>query len=447
MSLSLARVAALDASFAPRPAIARPRASRAFPIVADRVVVSRRRRRGSFAPRAAARDPVDPVVDPAAAASPPRPSRRDAVLALAALAASPLGVAPGAARADPDALAASSTSAAPASPPTPPPPPHPPPPPPSSGPLPRSDTGGTNWSVVVSGAYRRMSTEKPRRIYEQRGDCEPNCRDLQTKRVEETPLVARFGSDDGAEDVSVSIRGANTLKLTFLQIKDVREFGDVEAAAPLFVPPGATLVSADARSAPAVNPGGDDVDKGYFTYDFEFGAARVLLTAAVEQGNVYLLGCTASKERWEDAEAGFRRAARSFRVGGARRESGGEKRRRRRRGRDGRRGEGGGPPGGERDGAGGEVGGDGGRRRRPERGRRRADRRAHELQGPLPIFCSVEESEADREVESIFISRVAGLLVRCIPSESIAPLVGGRIPSHSYFYHRHPPPFLNPLRL
>ena len=394
MSLSLARVAALDASFAPRPAMARPRASRAFPIVADRVVVSRRRRRGSFAPRAAARDPVDPV-DPAAAASPPRPSRRDAVLALAALAASPLGVAPRAARADPDALAASSTSdAAPASPPTAAAASSPPPPPPSSRPPPPVRYRGTNWSVVVSGAYRRMSTEKPRRIYEQRGDCEPNCRDLQSKRVEETPLVARFGSDDGAEDVSVSIRGANTLKLTFLQIKDVREFGDVEAAAPLFVPPGATLVSADARSAPAVNPGGDDVDKGYFTYDFEFGAARVLLTAAVEQGNVYLLGCTASKERWGDAEAGFRRAARSFRVGG---EPAAEAAAKAAAAAEGRRDDAaagkGGPPGGEEKTARGE--------KSAETAAGDVDLNAGEdarigermnCKGPLPIFCSVEES-------------------------------------------------------
>jgi hypothetical protein len=38
---------------------------------------------------------------------------------------------------------------------------------------------GTNWSVICPGSYERKSTEKPRRVYEQRGDCEPNCRDLQ----------------------------------------------------------------------------------------------------------------------------------------------------------------------------------------------------------------------------------------------------------------------------
>ena len=164
-----------------------------------------------------------------------------------------------------------------------------------------------NWSVVVPGEYRRMSTEKPRRIYEQRTDCEPNCRDLQAKRTEETPLVARFGSVDEREDMSVSVRGANTLKLTFLSMKDVTEFGAIEEATPLFVPPGAKIVSTNARTG--------ESGKGYYQWDFEYGAARVLLTAAVEQGNCYLLGATAASERWDASEAGFRRAAASFRVG------------------------------------------------------------------------------------------------------------------------------------
>ena len=174
---------------------------------------------------------------------------------------------------------------------------------------------GTNWSVICPGSYERKSTEKPRRVYEQRADCEPNCRDLQAKRTEETPLVARFGSADESQDVSVSVRGANTLKLTFLQIKDVTEFGDVREAAPLFVPREAKLLGASARAERVVAPSSDFVDKGYYAYDFEFGSARVLLTAAVEAGNVYLVGCTASKDAWAEAEPGFRRASASFRVG------------------------------------------------------------------------------------------------------------------------------------
>lgn len=116
-------------------------------------------------------------------------------------------------------------------------------------------------------------------------------------------------------DISVSIRGANTLKLTFLQIKDVTEFGDVKEAAPLFIPPGCNLISATSRVESQLNGAGEPLNKAYYTYDFEYGAARILLTAAVDGGNVVLLGATATKETWEAAESGFRRAAATFKVG------------------------------------------------------------------------------------------------------------------------------------
>ena len=80
--------------------------------------------------------------------------------------------------------------------------------------------------------------------------------DLQAKRTEESPLVARFGSEEQQADISVSVRGANTLKLTFLQIKDVTEFGDVVEAASLFVPPGAKLISSTSRTEAQLNNAG-----------------------------------------------------------------------------------------------------------------------------------------------------------------------------------------------
>ena len=82
------------------------------------------------------------------------------------------------------------------------------------------------------------------------------------------------------------------------------------------MPSGATVLGATARTESVPNgPNGESVDKAYYAYDFEFGSARVLLTAAVEAGNVYLVGCTASKEAWAEAEPGFKRASNSFRVG------------------------------------------------------------------------------------------------------------------------------------
>ena len=240
-------------------------------------------RRGSASAHAAS--------DPAGARTPAEPaesSRRDALrgLAVAFLAAS-------ASTALPDLALADGLSDAPAELPA------------TPKPSPRALRGGTNWSVVVSGGYERKSTEKPRRIYEQRVDCEPNCRDLQAKRTEETPLVARFGSPDEREDVSVSIRGANTLKLTFLQIKDVTEFGDVNEAHPLRPTRRETRLRHRSR-LPRGATRRRQRRQVVLHLRLRFGVARVLLTVAVEQGNAYLLGCTASGDAWERAEAGFR---------------------------------------------------------------------------------------------------------------------------------------------
>jgi hypothetical protein len=269
----------------------------------DKAADRRANRRRSVAAACASSDAVDGAESRSASRS-AATSRRGALGG--ALASALVAATARPSRADDD-VATPDASSAPESEAEAPPAPTPTPAPTAVPPVRYKGSSPGNWSVVVPGEYRRMSTEKPRRIYEQRTDCEPNCRDLQAKRTEETPLVARFGSADEREDVSVSVRGANTLKLTFLAMKDMAEFGDVDEAAPLFVPPGATVLSSSSRVG--------ETGKGYYTWNFEFGSARVLLTAAVEQGNCYLLGQTASVERWAGSEGGFERAAASFKVG------------------------------------------------------------------------------------------------------------------------------------
>lgn len=132
---------------------------------------------------------------------------------------------------------------------------------------------------------------------------------------------------------------------------------------------------------------GDAVDKSYYTYDFQYGSGRVLLTAAVDSGNVILLGTTAPVDRWTEVEGGFRRAAASFKVGNievvaaakaaaAAAGAGGD---------------------------GGAVTGAGGSSARRDGGGevvdmslpRTVNKPAEDLncKGPLPIFCSVEPTE------------------------------------------------------
>ena len=193
----------------------------------DKAADRRANRRRSVAATCASSDAVDGAESRSASRS-AATSRRGALAS--ALASALVAATARPSRADDD-VATPDASSAPESEAEAPPAPTPTPAPPAVPPVRYKGSSPGNWSVVVPGEYRRMSTEKPRRIYEQRTDCEPNCRDLQAKRTDETPLVARFGSADEREDVSVSVRGANTLKLTFLAMKDMAEFGDVDEAA------------------------------------------------------------------------------------------------------------------------------------------------------------------------------------------------------------------------
>lgn len=50
------------------------------------------------------------------------------------------------------------------------------------------------------------------------------------------PYVARFASPDQAEVITVVIRDASTLRLSFLQTKDISDLGSLDKAASLLVP-------------------------------------------------------------------------------------------------------------------------------------------------------------------------------------------------------------------
>ncbi|GFP93956.1 hypothetical protein PHJA_001539900 [Phtheirospermum japonicum] len=48
--------------------------------------------------------------------------------------------------------------------------------------------------------------------------------------------AARFSSPDGSEVLSVVVRPSNQLKITFLEAKDIADFGSLKEAAKIFVP-------------------------------------------------------------------------------------------------------------------------------------------------------------------------------------------------------------------
>ncbi|CAI9102298.1 OLC1v1000543C1 [Oldenlandia corymbosa var. corymbosa] len=94
-------------------------------------------------------------------------------------------------------------------------------------------------------------------------------------------FAARFASTDGSEVLSVVTRPSNQLKITFLEAKDITDFGSLKDAAKIFVPGGATLYSAR-----TIKVKEDEGFRTYYFYEFGRDEQRVALVAAVNSGKV-----------------------------------------------------------------------------------------------------------------------------------------------------------------
>ena len=121
-------------------------------------------------------------------------------------------------------------------------------------------------------------------------------------------IATRFVSPDSREAVAVAIRLATQLKLTFFQVGDIRDFGDLSAAAPIFVPRGARLVASRSYVATPRR-----VARTFYEYEFVTAEAlHVILAVAVAKGSVYAFGASAPEERWPTASDRMRAAANAF---------------------------------------------------------------------------------------------------------------------------------------
>ncbi|KAI9185013.1 hypothetical protein LWI28_003401 [Acer negundo] len=108
-------------------------------------------------------------------------------------------------------------------------------------------------------------------------------------------FAARFASSDGYEVVSVVIKPSNQLKLTFLEAKDITDFGSLREAAKIFVPGGATVYSAR-----TIKIKEEEGFKTYYFYEFGRDKQHVALVAAVNGGRAYIAGATAPDFKWND---------------------------------------------------------------------------------------------------------------------------------------------------
>ncbi|XAR52560.1 hypothetical protein NMG60_11020701 [Bertholletia excelsa] len=122
-------------------------------------------------------------------------------------------------------------------------------------------------------------------------------------------FAARFASPDGTEVVSVVIRPSNQLKITFLEAKDITDFGSLKEAAKIFVPGGATIYSAR-----TIKIKEDEDFRTYYFYEFGREEQHVALVAAVNSGKAFIAGAAAPQSKWDDDGVKLRSAAVSLTV-------------------------------------------------------------------------------------------------------------------------------------
>lgn len=107
------------------------------------------------------------------------------------------------------------------------------------------------------------------------------------------PVKLKLLTPGGAEVVSLAVRRAADVRPQFLQVNDVADFGTLEEAASLFVPPRAKLLASSAvvHLSPALSADVEPLPRTYFSYEFALGAASCYLVAAAKRGKVRCFVC------------------------------------------------------------------------------------------------------------------------------------------------------------
>ncbi|KAI3948109.1 hypothetical protein MKX01_014708 [Papaver californicum] len=116
--------------------------------------------------------------------------------------------------------------------------------------------------------------------------------------------AARFESSDGYEVVSVLTRATNSLKITFLEAKDISDLGSLKTVARIFVPGGATLYSAR-----IIKIKEEEGIRNYYFYEYGLEYQHFAVVVAVSGGKAYIAGASAPESRWEEDGVKLRSAA------------------------------------------------------------------------------------------------------------------------------------------
>jgi hypothetical protein len=100
-------------------------------------------------------------------------------------------------------------------------------------------------------------------------------------------------------------------------VNNVADFGTLEEAAQLLVPPGSRVIAAASATHTAPLPGSEDPpsERTYYVYDFSRGGVRGSLVACAKRGQVYVaIAASTRPDADSGAAARLHAVADSFRV-------------------------------------------------------------------------------------------------------------------------------------
>jgi hypothetical protein len=124
---------------------------------------------------------------------------------------------------------------------------------------------GKDWSVILPDFYQRVA------LYSNNEGSVNTCEKCgKVGTASESPLLARFSTQSGETDITISTIGTNTLKLSLLQTNNIEELGSLDSTSALFLPSSAKIEGSCIRTSSRM--------KTFYSWDFTYGKQRVLLT-------------------------------------------------------------------------------------------------------------------------------------------------------------------------
>lgn len=159
---------------------------------------------------------------------------------------------------------------------------------------------GPNFAIRVPPGFEDIMPQEPE-------DDRPQSTLRMEDGSKQSPIIAQFASSDRRELITLVVRPTTAVQLSFFEIRDVTDFGGIQEAAKVFLPPGTKPLATRQFTATP-----DQVPRTYYLYEFVANGKHVALSASVAKGKVYVLGAAADESAWRPAAGRLRAAAGAF---------------------------------------------------------------------------------------------------------------------------------------